>query len=123
MLINFSNHPSKNWSLKQTEAAFESYGKIVDIEFPKINPNADDNEIERLSEKYLHLCVDKLKSVNGDNNAVHVMGELTFTFALVAKLLKRNIVCVASTTERNSFENGGKKISEFKFVRFREYKM
>ena len=29
MFINFSNHPSKNWSKEQTEQA-QQYGKILD---------------------------------------------------------------------------------------------
>jgi len=49
------------------------------------------------------------------------MGELTFTFNVVKNLAVRKIKCVASTTERNVKEIDGKKITEFKFVRFREY--
>jgi len=53
--------------------------------------------------------------------AVHLMGEMTFTFALVQKLKSAGIPCVASTTHRRVEERGGKKIVQFEFVQFRPY--
>ena len=52
---------------------------------------------------------------------VHIMGEMTFTFAMVNALHKKGITCIASTTERISSEENGVKTSEFKFVQFRKY--
>ena len=52
---------------------------------------------------------------------VHLMGEMNFTFALITKLKARGIKCVASTTQRETVEEGGVKVSKFNFVRFREY--
>jgi len=46
---------------------------------------------------------------------------MTFTFSLVKRLLGNDIVCIASTTKRNVIERDGKKISIFKFVKFRKY--
>ena len=37
MLINFTNHPSAQWSAEQTAAA-QVYGKVIDLAFPAINP-------------------------------------------------------------------------------------
>ncbi|MEM3373490.1 MAG: hypothetical protein QXF76_04715 [Candidatus Anstonellales archaeon] len=54
-------------------------------------------------------------------NAVHVMGEMTFSFALVALLLKENVECVDSTTERIVYEENNLKTVEFNFVKFRKY--
>jgi len=49
MLLNLSNHALNTWSNKQVEAAEKLYGKIIDIPFPKVNPNADENEINYLT--------------------------------------------------------------------------
>ena len=51
MLINLSNHPVRAWKAVQKKSAMEEYGKIIDIEFPEINPNWSTNEIIKLSEK------------------------------------------------------------------------
>ena len=57
-----------------------------------------------------------------ENTVVHVMGEMTFTYNLVTALKEVGIVCLASTTERLvKMMPDGKKVSEFKFVQFREY--
>jgi len=62
-----------------------------------------------------------LNNFSNQNNAVHIQGEFTFVFALVSLLLNHNIKCIASTTSRNVIEENGKKITEFQFVKFREY--
>ena len=121
MLLNLSNHPVKNWSENQKKEAEKLYGEIKDLPFPKINPKADEKEILKKAKLYKDEILTVIKSSNNKNNAVHIMGEMTFTFALVKKLLENNIVCVASTTERNAIETDGKKISEFKFIKFRKY--
>ncbi len=123
MLINLSNHPVKNWSKRQIAEAEKLYGKVIDLPFPQVDPTADENEIEKLSRKYFQHCLQMLRGSNDKTNAVHLMGELTFTFNLANKLLAEGITVVASTTERNSIDTNEKKISEFKFVRFRKYKI
>ena len=121
MLINLSNHPSENWMVKQLDAAKKEFGSVVDLSFPVISPSASEDEIEKLSGLYLNKILEKLLIFPNENNAVHIMGEHTFIFSLVNKLLERNITCIASTTERKSVESNGKKITEFNFVRFRKY--
>jgi hypothetical protein len=50
------------------------------------------------------------------------MGEFTFTYQFVKEMEKRNIPCVASTTERIVTDNpDGSKTTVFKFVQFRPY--
>jgi hypothetical protein len=119
MLINFTNHPSSLWSPSQTEAARKEFGDIVDVTFPIISPDADEEEIGRMADEY----VQKIKETAGDKTfAVHLMGEMTFTFAMLKRLMDMNIACVASTTERMVVElDDGKKIAQFKFVKFRRY--
>lgn len=118
MFVNFSNHPSQDWSTRQLEAARE-YGEIVDLPFPAIAPDASEREL--LSQA--NESVKKILSLGGNSQiVVHIMGEMTFTFLVVSQLKEKGIKCVASTTERNATENSdGTKLSEFSFVKFREY--
>ena len=118
MLINFSNHPSALWGQKQLEAARE-YGEVKDMPFPKVSPEAGHDEIQALAEHY----VAEIQTLAETHRlVVHVMGEMTFTFLVVSRLKAAGIECVASTTEREAeLTADGKKISEFRFVRFRKY--
>lgn len=118
MLLNLSNHPSSSWTEEQIKAA-ECFGKVVDLAFPVLNPKGDENYIDQMATKYLG----KVKAIaKGQSITVHVMGEMTFTLALVSKLSREGIECIASTTERvvNDFGNGQKQAT-FRFVRFRKY--
>ena len=57
-----------------------------------------------------------------DNVTIHIVGEPTLVFAIVTLLKNKGIRCMASTTKRESKElPDGKKLSEFKFIRFRDY--
>ena len=117
MFINLSNHPSDKWSEEQINAA-RSYGEIVDMAFPVIEPILTKEDILRLVKVFTKMIVDN----RDGKTVVHVMGEMTFTHNLVNALKELGITCLASTTERNTFMTpDGKKISEFKFVQFREY--
>ena len=115
MLLNLSNHPSHKWPAKQLELAYDLYGSVQDLPFPRINPEATGKEIEQMAEEYLK----KINVLSPD--AVHIMGELTFSFNLVRKLQKEGIMCIASTTERKTTDENGVKTSVFEFVKFREY--
>ena len=116
MFINLTNHPSENWSEEQLTAA-RKYGEIVDISFPVIEPFFTKAEVDELAD----ITVEEIKNLD-NNPVVHVMGEMTFTYAIVKRLKARGISCVASTTERLvRMTPDGKKVSEFKFVQFREY--
>lgn len=119
MLINFTNHPSERWSESQ-KAAAEEYGEIVDMSFPIIDETEDETYIKGLVEEYYQRI---MKLSEGKEVVVHLMGEMTFTFALVAQLLRNNIVCISSTTKRivKTDEMGTKKEVVFQFERFRRY--
>lgn len=63
-----------------------------------------------------------LHSGTHENNAIHVMGEMTFVYQFVKQASAVGLRCVASTTERIAVDKpDGTKVSEFRFVRFREY--
>ena len=122
MLINLSNHPSANWSSEQLDAA-RVYGSIIDMPFPNIAPAGDGEYIQSLCEEYLRKIDGTCKDVacNVSTIAVHIMGEMTFTFAMVKALQGKGTTCIASTTERVTKEENGVKTSEFRFVSFRNY--
>lgn len=118
MLINLSNHPYSKWDEKQ-KAAAEKFGETVDLPFPAIDTNGDENYINNLADEYLQ----KIKKMGeGKELTVHLMGEMTFTFALVKRLQAHGIICVASTSERIVDESvPGHKDVIFRFTKFRKY--
>lgn len=116
MLINLSNHNSKHWLELQVNAA-SKYGEIIDIPFPHVDPNGDETYVERLAEEYSDLVLKFIGKADQQNSAVHIMGEMTTTFAIVSKLKSQGITCIAST----STHNPESKVPQFNFIRFREY--
>jgi hypothetical protein len=121
MLINLSNHPSISWQFPQLEAA-AAYGEIKDMPFPAIHPSWDTEQVRAVANNYFLQCTRCLSDAN-EKSAVHLAGEPVFCFLLAQLLLKENITCLTSTTERIVAEENGTKISEFRFGRFREYKL
>ncbi len=61
MLINLSNHPQVSWGKKQITTAKKLYGNIIDIQFPKIDSNGNEEYIDILSEKYLKLLLESIE--------------------------------------------------------------
>lgn len=116
MLLNFSNHPSTSWSEEQINETIVQYDSVQDLPFPSIDPKASVDQIEHLAQKF------EMKIRQIRPTAVHIMGEMTFTYKLVNRLKAAGITCIASTTQRTSKEDiNGIKISSFKFLQFREY--
>lgn len=117
--INLSNHKSTNWDKSQIDEALK-YGKIIDIEFPSIDPLANEQSIKELVDKYYDLILSK--EMNPKDITVHLMGEMTFTYQLVKKLQDAGVTCLASTSVRTVTDLGnGTKNVFFKFERFRRY--
>lgn len=119
MLINLSNHPSSMWDIKQINAARE-YGQIIDMPFPAVDEQGDEEYISALAEYYLHKILAMADEVE---IAVHLMGELTFTYALLYRLQTNGIKCIASTSKRIVNDETPSRKGEviFQFARFREY--
>lgn len=120
MLINLTNHPLSQWSDSQKHLAEQEFGKVIDWDFPHIDPMATEQEIENLAIEYL----EKIKTIAKGESvlAVHLMGELCFCFALLCLLKRENIKVVASTSQREVIDLGnGEKQVKFSFVKFREY--
>ena len=118
LFINFSNHPSCNWSDAQLAAA-KRYGDIRDLPFPAVNEHSSEEDVSLLADSFVSQILSLGKP---EDLTVHIMGEMTFTFMAVTRLKQHGIRCVASTTERKvTCRSDGTKVSEFSFVRFREY--
>jgi CRISPR-associated Csx2 family protein len=120
MLINLSNHSSANWHPEQLAAA-QSFGEVVDIPFPAVDPNGDESYIQTLCDEYVEKV---LQAANGKKAVVHVMGEMTLTFSLVYALQSKGLNCMASTSKRITTDKGnGTKEVQFIFNRFRKYEL
>jgi len=121
IFVNFSNHPSENWSNEQINAAkrIVSGGSIVDIAFPQVSGDADESEISRTADKYSKEII----SLNP--SAVMCQGEFGICLEVVTTLKNNGIKVLYSCSERKTVEtvidNRTEKTSVFKFVRFREY--
>lgn len=114
VLVNFSNHPSSKWDKDQMEAA-EQYGRVVDIAFPVIDENDDEEKIKKIGDEYLEEIMQYAPA------AVMLQGEFTLSYYVIKELRKRNITVLAACTKRETYMNGDIKISIFKFKRFRAY--
>ena len=118
LLINLSNHPSADWGARQREAA-EMYGEIEDMDFPAIPPVAGEREITDLAEEYVARIEERAET---RDVTVHIMGEMTFCYAVITRLQPLGIPCIASTTRRQITEAAdGVKEVHFDFETFREY--
>lgn len=116
MLINLSNHPSGKWTHTQLQTAKQQFGRVEDISFPNVNPTDSLQQIALIADQYLK------KILKSEPDAVHIMGEFTFTYILVNKLREHHIPCLASTTERKVEElDDGSRRQTFQFVQFRPY--
>ena len=117
LFINFSNHPSEGWGEVQMAQA-KRYGQVVDLPFPQVDPLMTSEQVRSLAGE----CVkDILDMGDPATMTVHVMGEMTLVFHVVTSLQKLGVHCVVSTTERIATETDFTKVSEFRFVTFRDY--
>lgn len=120
MFVNFSNHPSAAWGEEQLHAA-QVFGEVKDIAFPNVSPAADEAEVEVLAQS----CVEQIAALSPA--CVMCAGEFSLCFAVTKKLLAQGIKTVCACTERiteQTIEKSGevKKISVFRFIKFREYR-
>lgn len=112
--VNFSNHRSENWGEKQRKMA-ETYGEIVDVPFPSVDPTCSEEDIEQLGNRYLEVIKEQRPT------AVLCQGEFSLAYYVVSRLRKEGIVALAACSKRNVLEKGNEKISRFEFERFRMY--
>ena len=128
IFINLSNHPSNTWSDKQKSTVKEKYNTetIIDISFPDINPEWNLDKVRTLVHSYKDEIINHFHDKN-DWIILHVMGEMSFTHALVNMMSAYKVTCICSTTKRKviteydklGFE-AGKQVT-FEFCKFRDY--
>ena len=95
------------------------YGEIEDMTFPAIPPEAGEIEITDLAEEYVARIEERAEM---QDVTVHIMGEMTFCYAVITRLQPLGISCIASTTRRQITEAAdGVKEVHFDFETFREY--
>lgn len=117
--INHTNHPSARWEEAQRRAA-EEYGTIMDIPFPQIPADWDEDAVRRLAEENARAILARSPA------AVLVQGEFTYTYAIVARLKAAGIPVFSACSERHVSERvneAGETVREsrFAFCRFRAY--
>lgn len=112
--INFTNHPSTQWSLQQKEEACK-FGKIIDMPFPAVDPGMTKDEV-------CHLAQQKAKEIcELKPSVVLAAGEFTLCFGVVSLLQKQGVQVVSACSERMTYQSGNEKTSVFEFMGFREY--
>lgn len=117
VFVNISNHPSGYWSEKQLAAA-KAYGEIIDVDFPSVDPEADEERIKAIADNFVKEYLHFLPS----ECTFHIMGEMTLTHRLINMLKLLGFRCLASTTKRRvRYGENGEKIVDFDFIQFREY--
>lgn len=118
MFINFTNHPSSKWGAAQTEAA-NKFGMVHDLPFPVVPEVASHEDIQDLAASYLKSIEQMAQETPC---VIHIMGEMTFTYAMVNLLKSHGYTCIASTSKRivEELPDGSKNV-KFEFCQFREY--
>lgn len=123
MFLNISNHGSASWSKEQLAAARELGGEVIDIQFPTVDPAANEKDIamqaiDLVNYIYVDLALEPAVAM--------IQGEMTLTYALVGILRENGVKVVAACSDRCvtevAKEDGTtEKKAIFKFVQFREY--
>ena len=121
--FNISNHPSDQWSEEQKAAARAIAPELLDVPFPAVPPEADTAQIKDMADRLIASLHSADLGVPWENaRAAMVQGEFALTFALVQRLQQCGIACYVATTQRVvETDAEGRKVSTFRFVRFRAY--
>ena len=119
MFINHTNHASVKWSAAQKGAA-QAWGEIVDLPFPDIGADWDEERVAKIAEE------NAAKILAKKPHAVLCQGEFTYVYHLVNLLRAASVIVLAAASQREAAEEQApdgsvRKISRFVFTRFREY--
>lgn len=119
VFVNFSNHPSAKWSKEQLAAA-EAIGRVEDEPFPAVAADLDEHGVALMAEEATLRILAK-KPV-----AVLCQGDFSLAFAVTERLKAKGVRVLAASSDRvireMTDQNGDvKKMSVFRFVRFRNY--
>lgn len=118
MFVNFTNHPSSCWGKEQLKAS-ASYGEIVDVPFPQVDPSASSEEIVEKAKKYADLILHQKPDF------VLCQGEFCMVYHVIKLLKEKGISVGAACSERKVQERVGETGTEktvfYQFVQYREY--
>lgn len=113
-LLVISNHNPELWSNEQKKG----WDKIEYVPFPNIDPKKSIEEIRNSDVPFvIGVIAGFLTENSGDDLFVNLQGEFSLCKEVFLALPKINFIF--PTTERIVEEKDGKKISIFKFVRWR----
>ena len=112
--VNLTNHPSKQWEEAELLAA-QKYGTIVDIPFPDVDPDGNENYIARLAGEYIE------KIISLHPRAVLCQGEFCLVYSIVSYLKQKKTTVLSACSGRIVIEEKQRKQVIFRFRQFREY--
>ncbi|MGL4805436.1 MAG: hypothetical protein ACRDD8_15630 [Bacteroidales bacterium] len=117
MFVNVSNIPLSDWQDAQLDEA-KLYGRLYEFRMPEIDPEASTSALTDLAK----MLADRIAKVVWENderkNAVMVLGEPSFSFALIRELQNRRMTVLCPTYRINLYDD--EELIET-FVRFRNY--
>jgi len=114
LFANISSHRNSEWQKSQINAAKEIVGpdgRIIDMPFPRIDPSANEAEVEQMAK-------DMASAIGPTIKAAMVQGEYALTIYLIRELEKFNIACYVAALERGYTKYKGQE--QRRFVRFRK---
>ena len=115
MFVNFTNHSSSKWSELQLREA-ETYGEILDIPFPSVDPECEKSYIYELANQYVHEITDK------EPDCVLCQGEFCLSYAVIeclkAEKIKVVAACSRRVVEEISMATGTKKFQNLNLYNF-----
>jgi len=112
MYANISRHPSKIWPEEQRYAALEICPDgIIDIAFPFIPPEADEEEV-------METAKNLASSIGSGVTAAMVQGEYTLTMFLANLLSKQGVDVYVAALGAQIISNSGSRSRPF--IRFRK---
>lgn len=91
------------------------YGEIIDVPFPTVDPQGDEDYIDGLAERYLRRILQL------HPYAVLCQGEFCLAYRVITRLHESGVIVLAACSERIVKEVGQKKEVMFVFSQFRRY--
>lgn len=117
MFVNVSNIPLSDWQGAQLDEA-KLYGRLYEFRMPEVDAEASTTVVTDLA----RALADRIAKVVWENdekkNAVMVLGEPSFSFALIRELQIRRLTVVCPTYRIELYDD--EDLIE-NFVRFRNY--
>ena len=122
MLVNLTNHKLSTWPKEQVKEAINTFGEVVDLIPPKIEPLFSIQEVLALARHFTAMAIKLLAKSREAESGVLVSGEFTFIWCCINLLQLKGVDCYAATTPNNKIVESPNTItSTYQFSRFRKY--